>query len=55
MDELELGSVVSLLMRQIEAVVEAGALPENAQIVIRPIFTWPEGQPAVWVMLNSPN
>jgi hypothetical protein len=55
MDELELVSVVGLLMCQIEAVLEAGVLPENAQIVVRPIFTWPDGRPAVWVMLNSPN
>ena len=55
MDELELVSVVGLLMRQFEAVMEAGVVPKNAQIVIRPIFTWPEGRPAVWVMLNSPN
>jgi hypothetical protein len=55
MDRLDLVSVAGLLMRQIEVVLEAGVLPENAQIVVRPIFTWPDGQPAIWVMLNSPN
>jgi hypothetical protein len=54
-DDLELGSVAGLMMRQLEAVFEGGRLPENAQLVVRPIFTWPNGQPAVWVVVNWPN
>jgi hypothetical protein len=55
MGELELGSLVGLLMGQLGAVFEAGTLPESAQIVARPIFTWPDGKPGVWVIVNWPN
>jgi hypothetical protein len=55
MDELMMGSMVGLLMRQLDTVLHGGTLPENAQIIIRPIFTWPDGKPAVWVMVNWPN
>jgi hypothetical protein len=55
MDERELDGLVGLLLVQIGAVLEGEALPDNAQIVVRPIFTWPDGQPAVWVVVNWPN
>jgi hypothetical protein len=55
MDELKLASMVGLLMSQLEAVRLAGMLPANTQIVIRPIYTWPDGQPAIWVIVNTPN
>jgi hypothetical protein len=55
MDDLELASVVGLLMGQIETALETGMLQENAQIVIRPIFTWPAGQLGVWIIVNCPN
>ena len=55
MDERELASVADLLMSQLGAILESGTLPENAQVVIRPVYTWPDGQPAVWVAVNSPN
>lgn len=55
MDELKLASMVGSLMCHLEGILQAGSLPENTQIVIRPIFTWPEGQPAVWVIVNTPN
>ena len=55
MDKVELGSVVGLLMRQLGGVFEGGMPLENAQIVVRPILTWPDGQPGVWVMVNWPN
>ena len=45
MDEFMFGDLVGVLMRQFDAVVEGGVLPENAQIVVRPIFTWPDGKP----------
>jgi len=32
-----------------------GAPLQNAQIIVRPIFTWPDGRPGVWVMVNWPN
>jgi hypothetical protein len=52
MDELELATLVGLM---VESVMEDSALPENAQIIVRPIFTWPDGKPGVWVMVNWPN
>jgi hypothetical protein len=52
MDELELATLVGLM---VESVLEGGAMLENAQIIVRPIFTWPDGQPGVWVMVNWPN
>lgn len=55
MNERELASMVGRLMTQIEASLGAGPFPENTQIVIRPIFTWPDGAPAVWVTVNTPN
>ena len=55
MDEVKLASVVGLLMTHLEAAFKAGVLPENTQIVIRPIFTWPDGEPSVWVIVNTPN
>ncbi len=55
MDELKLASVVGLLMTRLEAAFVAGMLPENTQIVIRPTYTWPDGQPTVWVIVNTPN
>ena len=55
MDERELRSMVALLVGHIEAVLEEEVLPENVQIVVRPIFPWPTGPPAIWVMVNSPN
>ena len=55
LDEVELGNLVGSLMRQLESVVDGGLLQENAQIVIRPIFTWPDGRLSVWVVLNWPN
>lgn len=55
MDELKLATVVGLLMGHLEAAFGAGMLPENTQIVIRPIYTWPDGQASVWVIVNTPN
>jgi hypothetical protein len=43
MDDLEIATMVSQLLRQIEAVLETGMLQQNAQIVVRPIYTWPQG------------
>jgi hypothetical protein len=54
-DELKLAGMVGLLMRHFEASLGARALPENTQIVIRPLFTWPDGELAVWVTVNTPN
>jgi hypothetical protein len=52
MDELELATLVGMM---VESVLEGGALPGNAQIIVRPIVTWPDGKPGVWVMVNWPN
>jgi hypothetical protein len=55
-DERELASMVGrLLMSRIEASLGAGPFPENTQIVIRPIVTWPDGAPVIWVTVNTPN
>jgi hypothetical protein len=54
MNEQELGTVVNMVM---ESILADGAMLDNlhdAQIVFRPIFT-PDGQPAIWVMVNCPN
>lgn len=55
MDELVLGSLVAMLMRSLEGALEGGEVPENTQIVVRPIFTWPDGRPGLWIMVNWPN
>jgi hypothetical protein len=55
MDEIKMAGVVGLLMKHIEAAFVAGMLPENTQIVIRPTVTWPDGEPTVWVIVNTPN
>jgi hypothetical protein len=55
MDEVEFGNLVGSLMCQLESAVEGGVLQENAQIVVRPIFVWPNGTLRVWVMINWPN
>ena len=55
MDEHEVAGMVGLLMRHLEAAFEARMLPENTQIVIRPTYTWPDGEPTVWVIVNTPN
>ena len=55
MDERELTSAVDLLMSQLGALLEAGTLPGNAQVVLRPVHTWPDGRSAVWVVVNCPN
>ena len=55
MDERVLTGMADLLLRQLGAVFEDGVLPANTQVVVRPIFTWPEGKPGVWVMVNWPN
>jgi hypothetical protein len=55
MGDQDLAPLVSLMM---ESILAVGALLDNArdaQIVIRPIFTWPDGQPAIWVIVNCPN
>jgi hypothetical protein len=55
MDEHELASVAHLLMCKIEAMLDAKSLPENAQLIVRPLHTWPDGEPALWIMVNCPN
>jgi hypothetical protein len=54
MNEQELATLVNLM---VESILAFGALEDmpNAQIVIRPILTWPDGQPAIWVIVNCPN
>jgi|SoiMetStandDraft_5_1073268.scaffolds.fasta_scaffold74469_2 hypothetical protein len=55
MSERELATLVNLMM---ESILAGGLLladMPDAQIVIRPIFTWPDGQPALWVIVNCPN
>jgi hypothetical protein len=47
--------MATLLVRQLESILEDGALPERVQIVVRPIYTWPDGEAAVWIMVNWPN
>jgi hypothetical protein len=55
MDEVDLGNVVGSLMRQLEWAMDGGLLQDNVQIVIRPIFTWPDGPSSVWIIVNCPN
>ena len=55
MDEVELGNLVGSLMRQLESALDGGLLQDNAQIVIRPIFTWPDGPSSMWIIVNWPN
>jgi hypothetical protein len=55
MDELELSDMVRLLMCHLEQALEAGRIPENTQIVIRPVFAWPDGRAVAWVIVNTPN
>ena len=52
MDELELASLFGMML---ESVLESGSILENAQIIVRPIPTWPDGRPGVWIMVNWPN
>jgi hypothetical protein len=55
MSERELATLVNLMM---ESILAGGLLladMPDAQIVIRPIFTWPDGHPALWVIVNCPN
>jgi hypothetical protein len=55
MNEQELATFVNLVMESILADGAALETLHGAQIVIRPIYTWPDGQPAIWVMVNCPN
>jgi hypothetical protein len=55
MDELDLGSLVGMLVGQLGVVFQDHALPENAQVVVRPIYTWPDGKPGLWIVVNWPN
>ena len=55
MDEHLLDGMAALLVRQLGSIYEGGAMPERVQIVVRAIFTWPDGKPGVWVMVNWPN
>jgi hypothetical protein len=55
MNEHELATLVNLVMESILAGGAALDSLHDAQIIIRPIFTWPGGQPAIWVMVNCPN
>ena len=53
MNEQELATLVHLMT---ESILAFGALDmPDAQIVIRPILTRPDGQPAIWVIVNCPN
>lgn len=55
MDERDLATLISLMMEKVlagEALVERG---QNAQVVLCPVLTWPDGQPAVWAIVNCPN
>ena len=55
MNDRDLATLISLMM---EYVLAGGALAEqvqNAQVVVRPIYTWPDGEPAVWAIVNCPN
>jgi len=52
MDEDQLTTLVTLMVKS----VLAGTTPPGiAQIVVRPIPTWPDGQPAVWITVNGWN
>jgi hypothetical protein len=55
MDEGALDSMAALLLQELGSLFEDGALPGRVQIVVRPIFTWGEGKPGVWIMVNWPN
>jgi hypothetical protein len=55
MDEQELATLVNLMMESILADSALVSDIRDAQIVIRPIYTWPDGEPALWIMINCPN
>ena len=55
MNENVLHGMAALLVRRLGSILEEGALPERVQIVVRPVYTWPYGQPRVWIMVNWPN
>lgn len=55
MDERMLDGMADLLVRQLGSIYAGGAMPERMQVIVRPIFTWPDGKPVVWVMVNWPN
>ncbi len=55
MDKVELGNLVGSLMRQLEWAMDGALLQDNVQIVIRPIFNWPDGESSVWIIVNWPN
>jgi hypothetical protein len=51
-DEEGLATLVTLVVKS----VLSGSIPPGvAQIVIRPIPTWPDGEPAVWIAVNGWN
>ncbi len=55
MDQRDLATLISVMMEQIFA---GGALVErlqNVQVVVCPVLTWPDGEPAVWAVVNCPN
>jgi hypothetical protein len=54
-NENVLHGMAALLVRQLGSILEGGALPERVQIVVRPVYTWPDGEPGVWIMVNWPN
>lgn len=55
MDERELAGMVGRLMSRLDAALCGSPFPANIQVVIRPIYTWPDGKLVVWVTVNTPN
>ena len=55
MNEQELATLVNMVMESILGGDGSLGHLRDAQIIIRPLYTWPDGQPAIWVMVNCPN
>jgi hypothetical protein len=54
-DERPPDGMTVLLPRELTVLFENGVLPQNTQVVVRPIFMWPDGGLAVWIIVNCPN
>ena len=52
MDEATLANLACSLLVEL---IDNDHVPDNAQVVVREIPQWPDGESTVWIIVNWPN
>ena len=52
---MDQGTLANLARSLLLELIDDNHVPDNAQVVVREIQRWPDGESSVWIVVNWPN